>query len=140
MTVVRSIIGVIVGIIVGGILNSAIVSISGDVIPLPEGVNPQDMESLKANMHLFEPKNFIMPFLAHALGTLVGAFIAAKIAIRGKMVMGLIVGGFFQVGGIMVAYMLPAPVWFNVLDLVVAYFPMGFLGYWLSEQIGAKSE
>ena len=26
---------------------------------------------------------------------------------------------------------LPAPIWFNVLDLVVAYFPMMFLAQWL---------
>jgi hypothetical protein len=31
-------------------------------------------------MHLFEPRHFVMPFLAHALGTLAGALAAFLIA------------------------------------------------------------
>jgi hypothetical protein len=27
-------------------------------------------------MHLFEPRHFIFPFLAHSLGTFAGAFVA----------------------------------------------------------------
>ena len=30
---------------------------------------------------------------------------------------------------------LPSPMWFNLLDLIVAYFPMGMLGYWLATKI-----
>jgi hypothetical protein len=79
-------------------------------------------------MHLFQPKHFIMPFLAHAIGTLIGAFIAALIAGSHKMNFAIVIGIFFLIGGIMSVFMLPSPVWFNILDLVVAYIPMAWIG------------
>lgn len=126
--ILRNILAVIAGIILGGILNTIIVGISGSLIPLPEGVNPNDMESMKANMHLYEVKHFLFPFLAHALGSLLAGFVAAKLAVSNHIKLAFFAGGFFIIGGIMMAQMLPAPIWFEALDIVVAYFPMGFLG------------
>jgi hypothetical protein len=37
------------------------------------------------------------------------------------------------------AYILPAPLWFNLLDLTLAYFPMGLLGYWIGRKIVEKT-
>jgi ABC-type phosphate transport system permease subunit len=79
-------------------------------------------------MHLFTPINFLMPFLAHALGTLLGAYIAALIAASHKMIFGITIGACFLVGGIMNIMMLPSPLWFSVVDVVFAYIPMGYLG------------
>ncbi|MEM1123371.1 MAG: hypothetical protein AAGJ18_23220, partial [Bacteroidota bacterium] len=99
------------------------------IVPPPEGVNPMDAESLKASMHLFEAKHFIMPFLAHAIGTLVGAFVVAKLAVSHHMKLAVGVGVWFLLGGIVAAQMMSgAPTWFLVLDLIVAYLPMGWLG------------
>ncbi|PKP15710.1 MAG: hypothetical protein CVU07_09270, partial [Bacteroidetes bacterium HGW-Bacteroidetes-23] len=80
------------------------------------------------SMHLFEPKNFVFPFLAHALGTLVGAFLAAKIAANHKMKFAYGIGFFFLLGGIANVFLLPSPTWFTLLDLIGAYLPMAFLG------------
>lgn len=124
----KNILAVVVGIVVGGIVNMVIIMISGSVVPPPEGVDPTNMDSLAENMHLFEAKHFIMPFLAHALGTLVGAYLAAKIAAGKKMNYALAVGVFFLFGGIANAFMLPAPTWFIMVDLVLAYIPMAWLG------------
>ena len=46
---------------------------SSSIISPPKGVDVTTMEGLKAYLHLFEPKHFIFPFLAHALGTFAGA-------------------------------------------------------------------
>jgi hypothetical protein len=62
----------------------SIIMISGSVIPPPEGADLTTLEGLKSAMHLFQPKHFIMPFLAHALGTLTGAYFAAFIAATHK--------------------------------------------------------
>ena len=45
-------------------------------------------------MHLFEPKHFLFPFLAHALGTFAGAWLAAFIAASYKMRFALGIGIF----------------------------------------------
>lgn len=126
---VRNILAVIAGLVVGGLVNMGLISISGKIIPPPAGVDPSDMESLKASMHLFEAKHFLFPFLAHALGTLVGAFVAAKLAANHFKMMAMIVGAFFLIGGIAASIMLPAPVWFIAVDLVFAYIPMAWLGW-----------
>lgn len=130
--ILRNVIVVLGAIIVGGAVNMWLISISSSVVPLPEGVDPNDIESLKANIHLFEPINFLMPFLAHALGTLVAAFIAAKLVTEKQFYIALGIGGLFLIGGIMMVRTLPHPVWFALLDLGMAYFPMGWLGWKLS--------
>jgi hypothetical protein len=38
------------------------------------------------------------------------------------------IGVFFLAGGIANAFMLPAPIWFITVDLLLAYIPMGWLG------------
>jgi len=63
---VRNSLAVVAGIVIGGIVNMGIVMISSSIVPLPEGVNPEDFESMNENMHLYSSKHFIMPFLAHA--------------------------------------------------------------------------
>src|SRR5687768_13850272 len=115
---VRNVLAVIAGLVVGSVLNGAIISISGKVIPPPGDADVTTMEGLKASLHLFEPKHFIMPFLAHALGTLLGAFLAARTGATSNMTLAFIVGGFFMIGGIINVILLPAPMWFNVVDLV----------------------
>ena len=105
-----------------------IIMISGAVIPPPAGADVTSMEGLKTNMHLFQPKHFIFPFLAHALGTLAGAMVAAYIAMTHRMRAALLVGLFFLIGGIANVIMLPSPLWFSIVDLIGAYFPMAELG------------
>lgn len=126
--ILRNILAVIAGGIVGMIVNMGIVMLGGAVIPAPEGVDVSNMESLKAGMHLFEAKHFISPFFAHALGTLAGAFLAAKLAVSHQMKFALGIGAFFLIGGIMMVIQMPAPLWFEALDLIGAYLPMGWLG------------
>lgn len=132
MTILRNFIAIIMGIGVGGALNMFIVTNAGSIIPLPEGVNPADMESLKENLHLFKFKHFIMPFLAHALGTFAGAFIAALIAANYKIRFAITIGIFFLVGGIINLVTLPSPFWFAIIDILFAYIPMAWLGWKLA--------
>lgn len=125
---IKNIVAVLIGIVLGSVVNMGLITASGHLIAPPPGVNLADMDSLKASMHLFEPKHFLMPFLAHAVGSLAGAFGAAKLAANRSPLLALIVGGFFLLGGIASSFMLPAPAWFIGLDVLVAYLPMAWLG------------
>ena len=69
----KNILAVFVGMMLGSAVNMGIIMISGKIIPPPPGTDLTTMEGLKASMHLFTPINFLMPFVAHALGTLFGA-------------------------------------------------------------------
>jgi hypothetical protein len=131
---IKNIIAVITGVILGSTANMGIIMISGSIIPPPEGTDVTTTEGLKAAMHLFEPKHFILPFLAHALGTFVGAFLAALIAATHKMKFALGIGVFFLIGGIANIILLPSPLWFTIVDLVGAYIPMAYFAGKLVEK------
>ncbi|MEX1191357.1 MAG: hypothetical protein WEA99_05235 [Brumimicrobium sp.] len=123
-----NILAVVLGLVGGSLVNMGIIMISGSLIPPPEGADVTTMEGLKTTMHLFEPKHFLMPFLAHALGTFFGAMIVAKIAVSHKLKFALLIGLLFFAGGVTNVFMLPSPTWFSVLDLVVAYIPLAYFG------------
>ena len=125
--IVKNILAVIMGLVAGSAVNMGIIMISGSVIPPPEGVDNTTVEGLKAGMHLFQPKHFLFPFLAHALGTFVGALLTALIAANRKILFVFVIGIFFLAGGIANILMLPSPLWFTIVDLVGAYLPMAFL-------------
>ena len=125
--ILKNILAVLAGIIGGGALNMGIILISSSVIPPPEGADVTTMEGLKASMHLFQPRHFIMPFLAHALGTFAGALITAFFVTGHKMRFALGVSAWFMLGGLINIFMLPSPAWFTVLDLAGAYIPMGYI-------------
>lgn len=125
--IIRNILAVLAGIIFGGMVNMGIIMISGSIIPPPDGADTTTTEGLKEAMHLFQPKHFILPFLAHALGTFAGALLAGLIAANHKMYFALGIGAFFLMGGIYSVFLLPSPLWFTILDLVVAYIPMAYI-------------
>ena len=82
-----------------------LIQVGYSVYPI-EGLDPNDMESLAEIMPTLSSEYFMFPFLAHALGSLVGALIAAAIAKTSRMKMALIVGAIFLLGGIAVNIMI----------------------------------
>ena len=94
-----------------------------------------DIESIKANFDKFTTKHYIVPFLAHALGSIAGVVVGCSIAASHKFKIAMGLGIFHLLGGIAAAVMIPAPLWFIVVDLVLAYIPMAWLGAKLT---GAK--
>lgn len=127
--ILRNILGVIAGCVIGAFVNMAIVTLGTYIVPAPEGVDPKDINSIKANIHLYQFKHFIVPFIAHAAMALFGGFVAARIAATNQIAIALGVGFFCLIGGIAMILMLPeSPMWFKALDLLVAYLPMAYLG------------
>jgi hypothetical protein len=126
--IVRNILAVIAGAVVCLLVNGLLISVSASVIPLPEGMDPNKLETFRAHMDAFQPKHFLFPFLAHALGSLIGGWVAARLAASHKLALALVVGALHLVGGVAAAFMIPAPVWFIVTDLTIAYLPMAWLG------------
>jgi len=125
-TTIRNIAAVIIGLLLGSAVNMMIILMGPSIIPPPDGVDVTTTEGLQTSMHLLGPEHYIMPFLAHALGTFVGALLAATIAVSHRFKIALGIGLIFLIGGFYMVLMLPSPVWFSVLDLFVAYIPMAF--------------
>lgn len=121
----KNILAILAGILIGSIINMALIIIGGQIITLPDGVDPM-------NAKMWEFKYFIFPFLAHAIGTLAGAFIAAKLSSSYHLMLAIGIGVFFLAGGIYMVFIFPAPFWFIILDLFIAYIPLAWLGWKLS--------
>lgn len=131
---VRNLLAVLAGIVAGSVVNMALIMVGPMLVPPPAGVDLTNAESLGKVIHLFEPQHFVMPFVAHADGTLVGALVAYCIAGSHKAVFAFVIGAFFLMGGIAASFMIPAPTWFIALDLIGAYLPMA----WLATRLGSR--
>ena len=130
----RNVLAVLAGLVIGSVVNMAIITLGMSLIPPPAGVDASNTESLARGIHLFEPRHFVMPFLAHALGTLVGALAAYLVAATHRARIASVIGAVFLLGGIAASFMIPAPAWFIALDLLAAYLPMA----WLAVRIGTR--
>ena len=125
--IVKNILAVVAGFIAGNIINMGIIIISGSIIPPPDGTDLTTAEGLKASIHLLQPRHFIFPFLAHALGTFFGAFLVAKIAANHKLKFAMGLGVVSLLGGIYATTIFPAPMWFIAVELIGAYIPTAYL-------------
>lgn len=123
--ILRGVLAIVLGFIIGSAVNIAIVILSVNVMPLPEGV---DMKNLAEHTDKLTTGHWIFAFTAHALGTLVGAFVAAKLALNNRMKYAYAVGILFLFGGIANVISLKPTLIFKVIDLALAYIPMGWLG------------
>lgn len=132
--IIRNILAVVLGWFGGSLINMGLVKIGQSFFPI-KGIDTNDMSALAEIMPTLEFEYFIFPFLAHALGTLVGAAIAGMIATKHKMKFALGIGGLFLLGGIIVNYMLPGPTWFAATDILIAYIPMAWLGGKIAEKV-----
>ena len=117
---------VILGIIIGMIVNMGLIIFGGIIFTLSENFDPM-------NAINWDFKYFIFPLLAHSIGTLSGAFIVSKLSKNSHIIIPLIVGLYFLSGGIYMVTILPVPMWFISLDLIVCYIPMSLVGWKLSK-------
>lgn len=124
----RNILAIIAGFVIGSLVNVGLVSLGPMLIAPPPGLDMTSVESLREGAQLLQPRHYLFPFLAHALGTLVGATAAFLLAASYKRAIALGIGVFFLAGGVAASFMIPSPAWFIALDLLLAYVPMGWLG------------
>lgn len=126
MHALRFILSLVFGLLVGAVVNGSIVNLGMLLFPFPEGVNFETKEGLS----LFENlpiKYYIFPFLAHALGTLSGCIVALLFVRKWAKWSIYIIGYCFFFGGVMAGQLINAPLWFDILDLSLAYMPMAWL-------------
>jgi hypothetical protein len=139
MKIVLSVLSVMAGLIVGSFINMQLLNLGMKLIPSPTGEGANSIDVVKANIHLFQPIHYVFPYLAHALGTLIGAFATTLIAPTKKFTHAIVLGMLFLIAGIINVVMLPnAAIWFSILDLVTAYIPMAVVGYKLALLINKR--
>ena len=126
-TIFKNILVLLGGCVFGSVVNMGLIIAGNQLIPMADGMNPMDAT-------MWETKYFIFPFLAQAIGTLVGEFIVARYTASCHMILSIFVGVFFLLGGISMIFIMSAPLWFILLDISLAYIPMGWYGWQLTGQ------
>lgn len=126
-SIIRNVLAVIGGWAGGSFINISLIQIGHSIFPI-KGIDTNDMEALAKVMPTLDAVYFLFPFVAHAVGTLTGAFLASKIAFNHHMKFSISIGVLFLLGGIYMNYLLPGPTWFAIADISLAYLPMAWLG------------
>ena len=94
--------------------------------PLPQNIDGNDMDSLKANMHLIPTGAKLFVVLAHFMGIITGMTVAGILS-KTSIIPSYIVGGLMVVATFVTIIMLPKELWFLVSDgmLAIAAFFFG---------------
>lgn len=133
--ILKNILAVVVGVAAGMAINMIMLIIGGQIIPIPEGVDPMDGNSIKAAIEAgkFESKHYIFPFIAHAAHALIGAFVCTKMAANNSFILAMIVGVIVLISGVLNSMSLGTSMTTNLIDWVFAYIPMAWIGWRLAK-------
>lgn len=137
----RTILAVIVGVLLAGIVVGIVQSVGHAVYPLPEGLDPENPDDLKAAMLEGKIKTGAMLFviLAWGTGSFCGGLVAQLIAQQKKLIPALVVGGIMLCPGIAMMVMIPSPLWFWIAGIMV-FVPSALLGGWLVRALSKPTD
>ena len=132
---IYTILWVVLSLVFGSLINGLIIYIAPLIIKYPEGVSFATEASTIQSMKLLEPIHLMIPFLAHAIGTFISTFLMSIYIKKPYLKIAFIISLLYLVAGIYMVFLIPAPLWFNILDLTLAYIPMGYFGAKLGVKI-----
>lgn len=115
----RAILGVIAGIIAGSVCVWGVETLNHILHPYPAGMKANDMEAFKSYIENLPFLGKFMVIVGYALGGLIAGFVSTKIAKNGKPTAAIICGLIFLSFTIYNMMVLPTPIWFWVLGILV---------------------
>ena len=123
-----------VSVLLGAVFNSMILNIGMEIIPPPTGYDMNNPNDLSKAMSVMETRHFLFPFLSHAIGTLVAVVIYTYFIKSKRKIAPILIASIFFSGGLYMVLILPAPLWFELLDLTLCFFPMAAIGYTITKR------
>ena len=123
----RNIISVMAGVILGLMIIMGVESAGHSLFPLPQDVEFNDPQMLKQVMHLIPIQALLAVLAAWALGSFGGGWLAARLAPEKPTAHALFVGCVLMLAGIANLFMIPHPLWFTVIG-VLLFIPAAWLG------------
>lgn len=113
----RNTLAVLGGLVVGFIVVTILETIGHVLFPLPEGIDPMSVESIKANMHLVPIGSFLFVAIAHFFGIICAMLVARRIS-RQSFIPSYIVASVMVALTVLNLMLLPHPFWFLVVDII----------------------
>lgn len=118
----KTVLGVITGIVITVIITY--LGYAFYIQPPEANMSSIELEEFYQQLHA---SAFIIFLFAHAIGTVLGGFIAQAIAKARNLSPAFIVGFFIFVGSVINLFMHTFPVWFSIADLLIII-PVALLG------------
>jgi hypothetical protein len=128
--VVRSILAVILGLLSAFVLIALVQMIGVRVYPPPPGMDPTNLESMKAAMAQIPLGALLFVLLSYTVGSVAGGWVAARFAPKGGMMHAMTVAALLFGAGLMNLMTIPHPAWFWVASSLL---------YWLGAWSGARA-
>ncbi len=113
----RAVLGVIAGFVAAFVCVQGAEMFVHHLYPFPPGADMHDMPTIKAFVATLPVKAFVLVLGGWLVGTLLGTFLAAKIA-RSR-VPGYVLGAILLCLGIVNSIIIPQPPWFTAASIVV---------------------
>lgn len=111
----KVVLATIIGLIVSSGLNMTILSFG---MPVHVEAGGDQYEAIIEMMKSFTVMDYMVPLAAHVFGVLAGLIVARFICRTSNLPI-YIIGGLHMIGTIINLFMIPAPGWFVVLDLIL---------------------
>lgn len=115
----RVILGVVGGIIASSLCVWGVETLNHILYPYPAGMKANDMEAFKSYIENLPFLGKFMVIVGYAVGALVSGFISTKIAKNGKPTAAVVCGLIFLSFTIYNMMVLPTPIWFWILGILV---------------------
>ena len=133
----RNILAVVAAFVVGGICVFGLEFLGQRFYPLPEGVDPNNMDQLKEYIKQAPAGALGMVLLAQSAGSLVGGIVTGWLGCSRLFLLGLIYGCLALLMAAINVYLIPHPVWFTVLSLVLPI-PLALFGTIVGQVLGGR--
>lgn len=122
----KRILAIILGLIISFIIISLFQKLGHKLYPPPEGINMNDKEAIKTLVASMPMGAFIVLLISYMLGAFGGGFIAARVS-KDRIRPSIIVGAVLMLAGLVNVIMIPHPLWFAILSIIM-YIPMAYTG------------
>ncbi len=123
----KKILFTIIGLVVASAVVYVVEFLGHQVYAPPEGISIENSDLFKDYILNEMPIGaMLFVVLAHFSGTIAGSFVTAKLN-KDKPYTGMFVGAILMIFGIILAFLLPHPLWMMILDIAL-YLPAAWLG------------
>ena len=123
-SVVRSAVAVLLGLLAAMFFIIGVEGVCSILYPFPPGVDPSDLEACRAHVATLPASAFLIAVAGWALATFAGSWVATRLGAARHPAHGIVLGAVLLAAAVVNMLMLPYPIWFWILNLVV--FPTCF--------------
>jgi hypothetical protein len=117
--VLRGVGAVIIGLVAATIFAVGVEWMGSILHPFPPGVDPADLAACRAHVARYPAGVLLLASLGWGLGTFVSSWLATRLGTKRHVAHGAVVGAVLLVLAVVNMAMLPYPIWFWILNLVV---------------------